>query len=71
MPPVLFDWFYCHLKTGGGEKSIALNRVARFFLTKYTKTRENIPNYHYITKWPPNARKIFQNGNKIDQQFLF
>jgi hypothetical protein len=26
-------------------------RVARFFLTQYTKTRENIPNYHNITKW--------------------
>jgi hypothetical protein len=28
-------------------------RVARFFsLAQYTKTRENIPNYHNITKWP-------------------
>jgi hypothetical protein len=25
-------------------------RVARFFLTQYTKTKENIPNYHNITK---------------------
>jgi hypothetical protein len=27
------------------------SRVARFFLMQYTKTMENIPNYH-ITKWP-------------------
>jgi hypothetical protein len=27
-------------------------RVARFFLTRYTNTRESIPNYHNITKWP-------------------
>jgi hypothetical protein len=27
-------------------------KVARFFSTQYTKTRENIPNYHNITKWP-------------------
>jgi hypothetical protein len=26
------------------------DRVARFFLTQYTKTKENIPNYHNITK---------------------
>jgi hypothetical protein len=26
--------------------------VARFFLTQYPKTRENIPNNHNITKWP-------------------
>jgi hypothetical protein len=31
-----------------------LSRVARFILTQYTKTRENIPNYHNITKWPYN-----------------
>jgi hypothetical protein len=27
-------------------------RVARFFLTQLTQTRENTPNYHNITKWP-------------------
>jgi hypothetical protein len=27
-------------------------RVARFFLTQYTKTKENISNYHNITQWP-------------------
>jgi hypothetical protein len=26
-------------------------RVARLFLTQYTKTKENIPDYHSITKW--------------------
>jgi hypothetical protein len=31
-----------HLVCGQG-------RVARFFLTQYTKTRENIPNYQNIT----------------------
>jgi hypothetical protein len=27
-----------------------LRKVARFFLTQYTKTRENIPKHHNITK---------------------
>jgi hypothetical protein len=31
------------------EKTGAI-RVARFFLTQYTKTVKNIPNYHTITK---------------------
>jgi hypothetical protein len=38
-------------------------RVARFFLTQYTKTVKTIPNYHNITKWTqsiPNSRKMFQ-----------
>jgi hypothetical protein len=42
-------------------------RVARFFFTLYTKTREKIPNYHNITKWPlniPNDHKIFQMTTK-------
>jgi hypothetical protein len=42
---------------------VTVSRVARFFLIQYTKTWENIPNYHNITKWPcdiPNDRKIFQ-----------
>jgi hypothetical protein len=43
--------------SSGTERKCAANfgpgiRVARFFLTQYTKTRENIPNYHNITKWP-------------------
>jgi hypothetical protein len=28
------------------------SRVARFFLTQYTKTGKTIPNFHLITKWP-------------------
>jgi hypothetical protein len=32
------------------KKNIS-SRVARFFLTQDTKTVENIPNYHNITKW--------------------
>jgi hypothetical protein len=38
-------------------------RVARFFFLHDTKTSENIPNYHRITKWPlnmPNGRNIFE-----------
>jgi hypothetical protein len=31
-------------------KVIDQHRVARFFLAQYTKTRENILNYHNITK---------------------
>jgi hypothetical protein len=49
-------------------------RVARFFLTQHTKTKENVPNYQNITKRPknvPNDRKIFQNGHKIYQHFPF
>jgi hypothetical protein len=38
-------------------------RVARFVFTQYTKRRENIPNYHNITKWP----KYITNGCKIFQ----
>jgi hypothetical protein len=37
-------------------------RVARFFLTQYTKTGKNIPKYHNITKWPLSIKdglKIF------------
>jgi hypothetical protein len=43
--------------------AVIMARVARFFLAQYTKTRENIPNYHNVTKLPlniPNDRKIFQ-----------
>jgi hypothetical protein len=38
------------------------------FCTQYTKTGENIPNYHNLTKWPynwPNGRKILQMTIKI------
>jgi hypothetical protein len=28
------------------------SRVARFFLTQYTKTREILPNYHNSYQWP-------------------
>jgi hypothetical protein len=34
-----------------GERDLQ-PRVARFFLTQFTETRENIPNYHNITKCP-------------------
>jgi hypothetical protein len=49
----------------GLQRQIArlLCGVARFFLTQYTKTKENIPNYHFVTKRPqniPNDRKTFQ-----------
>jgi hypothetical protein len=47
-------------------------RVARFFVTQYTKTGENIPNYYNITKWPlniPNGRKIFQMTIKYTNIF--
>jgi hypothetical protein len=47
-------------------------RVARFFLTPYTKTGKNIPNYHNITKWQktvPNRRKIFQLAIKYTNIF--
>jgi hypothetical protein len=37
----------------GRRKSEQLGvRVARFFLTQYTKTGENIPNCNHIAKWP-------------------
>jgi hypothetical protein len=35
------------------------SRVAIFFVTQYTKTKENMPNYHSITMWPYDL-KIFQ-----------
>jgi hypothetical protein len=38
-------------------------RVARYFLTQYTKTGKNIPKYHNITQWPKNII----NGFKILQ----
>jgi hypothetical protein len=41
-------------------------RVARFFLVQHTKTGENIPNNHKITKWPQHI----PNGPKIDQMVL-
>jgi hypothetical protein len=47
-------------------------RVARFFLTQYIKTRENIPNNHNIAKWPkdiPNDRKIFSMAIKYTSIF--
>jgi hypothetical protein len=31
---------------------LVVSRVARFFLTQYAKTRENLPYYYNITKWP-------------------
>jgi hypothetical protein len=36
------------------------NRVARYFLTQYTKTGENIPNYH-------NGLKIYQMAVKYSK----
>jgi hypothetical protein len=36
--------------TENSDRSIK-PRVARFLLTKYTKTGENIPYYQNITKW--------------------
>jgi hypothetical protein len=39
-------------------------------MTQFTKTGENIPNYHNITKGPkntPNGRKIYPN----DKPFPF
>jgi hypothetical protein len=44
--------FYGHLKNGFRGSWSVLSRVARFFLTQYTKTRENIPSYRNFTKWP-------------------
>jgi hypothetical protein len=49
-------------------------RIARFFLTQYTKTREKIPNYHQITKLPlsiPNDRKLFQMTIKYTSIFHY
>jgi hypothetical protein len=45
-------------------------RVARFFLTQYTKAVKMIPNYHTITKWPShisNGRKILQMTKKYSR----
>jgi hypothetical protein len=56
---------YCSTKEGSGASQFS--RVARFFLTQYTKTMENMPSYQNFTKWPiniPNTRKIFQMTTK-------
>jgi hypothetical protein len=48
---------------GGGGCWQVCTMVGRYFLAQYTKTRENLPTYHCITKWPwyiPNDHKIFQ-----------
>jgi hypothetical protein len=43
-------------------------RAARFFLIQYTKTGENVPNNHNITKWQsnkPNGIYIYQMAIKF------
>jgi hypothetical protein len=48
------------------------SRVARFFVTQYTTTGKNIPNYQKNTKCPlniPNAHYIFQMGIKYTNIF--
>jgi hypothetical protein len=57
--------------TENSDRSIK-PRVARFLLTKYTKTGENIPYYQNITKWAwhiPNGRKIFEMAIKYSNNF--
>jgi hypothetical protein len=54
------------------QPCLPCTRVARFLLTQYTKTSENIPNYHNITKWPqniPNDCEIFQMTIKYTSIF--
>jgi hypothetical protein len=48
-------------------------RVARFFLTQYTKTVKKRQTYQNITKWPwniPDDNKIFQMTVKYTNMFL-
>jgi hypothetical protein len=53
----------CYETLRGSEWS----RVARFCLTQYTKTGENIPNDHNITQWP---NSIILDGCKIFQMTI-
>jgi hypothetical protein len=36
----------CNQRCGWHPATVGVTRVARFFLMQYTKTGENIPNYH-------------------------
>jgi hypothetical protein len=59
---ILLDDPFLNYEMYKNEALLQQTRVARSFLTQYTKTRESILNYHNITKWPqniPNYRKMF------------
>jgi hypothetical protein len=49
------------------------SRVARFFLTQYTKMEKNIPDCHYVNYQMAvkyiNWQYYIQNGHKICQPF--
>jgi hypothetical protein len=49
-------------------------RVARYFVTQYTRTLENIQKDHFVTKTPcniPNGHYIFQTAIKYTNIFHF
>jgi hypothetical protein len=45
------DWWR-HLNRNSLDSMLLLTKVARFFMSQYTKTVENIPNWNLIAKCP-------------------